>query len=162
MSPRRPSASMGSLVCGFRPSGERETMQKTIVRSRIMLSRVAEPATSADLPIARDLLDTLRAHETSCAGMAANMIGQNKRIIAFFDERKRPVAMLNPRITQRSGAYETEEGCLSLDGVRPATRYRRIKVEWLDLDLRERSGSFSGFVAQVIQHELDHCEGIVI
>lgn len=137
-------------------------MKRTLVRSRLLLARKAEPATANDLPIAQDLLDTLMAHEATCAGMAANMIGQNKAIIVFFDERKRPQVMLNPRITQHAGPYQTEEGCLSLDGVRPTTRYRRITVRWQDLDLCEHTGIFLGFVAQVIQHEVDHCAGIVI
>lgn len=137
-------------------------MQKTIVRSRIMLSRPARPATDADRSIAQDLLDTLQAHEATCAGMAANMIGQNVSIIAFFDERKRACVMLNPRITERTGPYQTEEGCLSLDGVRPATRYRRITVSWQDSSLAKHTASYQGFVAQVIQHECDHLAGVVI
>ena len=137
-------------------------MQKTIVRSRIMLAHKATPATADDLPIAQDLLDTLLAHKDTCAGMAANMIGQNKAIIAFFDERKQPQVMLNPRITKQSGPYQTEEGCLSLDGTRPTTRYRRITVIWQDLDLVEHTAAYQGFVAEVIQHECDHLAGIVI
>ena len=137
-------------------------MQCAIVRSRIMLSRKAEPAAADDLPIAQDLLDTLQAHEATCAGMAANMIGRNKHIIAFFDERKRAQVMLNAQITRREGSYQTEEGCLSLEGVRPTTRYRHITVSWQDMELAQHTRAFSGFVAQVIQHELDHCTGIVI
>jgi len=137
-------------------------MQRPIVRSRILLSRPASPATADDLPIAHDLLDTLLAHETTCAGMAANMIGQSKAIIAFFDDRKKPQVMLNPRITRQEGAYQTEEGCLSLDGTRPTTRYRRITVTWQDLDLAEHTTRYQGFVAEVIQHECDHLAGIVI
>ena len=137
-------------------------MQKTIVRSRIMLARKATPATADDLPITQDLLDTLVAHKASCAGMAANMIGQNKAIIAFFDERKQPQVMLNPRITKQSGPYQTEEGCLSLDGTRPTTRYRRITVTWQDLAFAEHTAAYQGFVAEVIQHECDHLSGIVI
>ena len=137
-------------------------MQRSIVRSRIMLSRKAEPATASDLAIAQDLLDTLVVHETTCAGMAANMIGQNKAIIAFFDERKRPQVMLNPRITSQTGPYQTEEGCLSLEGKRPTTRYRRISVTWQDTSFAEHTTSHQGFVAEVIQHECDHLQGIVI
>lgn len=137
-------------------------MQRTIVRSRALLSRRAAPATADDLPIAQDLLDTLVAHQATCAGLAANMIGQNKAIIAFFDDRRRPQVMLNPQITAHAGPYQTEEGCLSLDGVRPATRYRRVTVSWQDLKLDEHTGIFVGFVAQVIQHECDHLAGIVI
>jgi peptide deformylase len=137
-------------------------MQRPIVRSRIMLSRPATPATTDDLPVVQDLLDTLVAHETTCAGMAANMIGQPKAIIAFFDERKRPQVMLNPHITSQTGPYQTEEGCLSLEGTRPTSRYRRITVAWQDTSLAEHTGSFQGFVAEVIQHECDHLAGIVI
>ena len=137
-------------------------MQRTIVRTRIMLSRKAEPATADDLPIAQDLLDTLRAHEATCAGMAANMIGRNKAIIVYFDERKQPKVMLNPHITRTQGPYQTEEGCLSLEGKRPTTRFRRITVTWQDMDLTEHTGSYQGFVAEVIQHECDHLAGIVI
>ena len=137
-------------------------MQRTVVRSRLMLSRPAEPADAGDLPVARDLLDTLRAHEATCAGMAANMIGRNKAIIAFFDERRRPQVMLNPRITRTQGPYQADEGCLSLEGTRPATRYRRITVEWQDLSLAPHAADYQGFVAQVIQHECDHLAGIVI
>lgn len=137
-------------------------MERQIVRSRIMLSRPAAPATREDAALAQDLLDTLVAHETTCAGMAANMVGQSKAIIAFFDERKRPQVMLNPRITRQDGPYQTEEGCLSLEGTRPTTRYRRITVAWQDLDLHEHTASYQGFVAEVIQHECDHLAGIVI
>lgn len=137
-------------------------MQRPIVRSRIMLSRKAEPVIATDLAIAQDLLETLVAHEATCAGMAANMIGQNKAIIAFFDERKRPQVMLNPHITNQAGPYQTEEGCLSLDGKRPTTRYRRITVTWQDTDFAEHTTSYQGFVAEVIQHECDHLAGIVI
>lgn len=137
-------------------------MQRPIVRSRIMLARKASVAIADDLPIAHDLLDTLRAHEATCAGMAANMIGQNKAIIAFFDERKRPQVMLNPKITRQEDPYQTEEGCLSLEGTRPTTRYRRITVSWQDLDFKEHTASYQDFVAEVIQHECDHLAGIII
>ena len=137
-------------------------MQRPIVRTRIMLSRKAEAATATDLAIAQDLLDTLVAHEATCAGMAANMIGQNKAIIAFYDERKRPQLMLNPRITRQTGLYQTDEACLSLDGKRPTTRYRRITVTWQDTDFAEHTASYQGFVAEVIQHECDHLAGIII
>ena len=137
-------------------------MQRPIVRSRIMLSRKAEPATAADLLIAQDLLDTLVAHEATCAGMAANMIGQNKAIIVFFDEHRRPQVMLNPHITSQTGPFQTEEGCLSLEGTRPTTRYRRITVTWQDQAFAEHTASYQGFVAEVIQHECDHLAGIII
>ena len=137
-------------------------MQRTIVRSRLMLSRPAAPATADDLPVAQDLLDTLRAHETTCAGMAANMIGQNKAIIAFFDDHRQACVMLNPRIVQQEGPYQADEGCLSLEGIRPTTRFRRITVSWQDESFREHTATYRGFVAQVIQHECDHLAGIVI
>jgi len=137
-------------------------MQRPIVRSRILLSRPATPATATDLPLAQDLLDTLVAHEVTCAGMAANIIGQSKAIIAFFDERKRPQVMLNPRIIGQQGPYQTEEGCLSLEGTRPTTRYRQITIAWQDLDLADHTSRYQGFVAEVIQHECDHLAGIVI
>lgn len=137
-------------------------MERPIVRSRLMLARPSAPATAEDLPIAQDLLDTLVAHASTCAGMAANMIGQSVAIIAFFDERKRPQVMLNPRITHQQGPYQTEEGCLSLDGTRPTTRYRRITVTWQDTSLASHTASYQGFVAEVIQHECDHLAGIVI
>ena len=137
-------------------------MQRPIVRARLMLSRPAAPATIADLPVAQDLLDTLVAHKATCAGMAANMIGQNKAIVAFYDERKRPQVMLNPRITHQQGPYQTEEECLSLDGMRPTTRYRRITVTWQDVDFVEHTTTYQGFVAEVIQRECYHLAGTVI
>ena len=127
----------------------------------MFLAMKSEPAVPDDVQTAADLLDTLAAHQQTCAGMAANMIGQNKRIIAFANGKEH-IAMLNPRIVRKEGAYQTQEGCLSLDGLRETTRYRKITVTWQDLDLREHTKAFSGFVAQVIQHEVDHCEGIVI
>ena len=130
-------------------------MIKPIMKDQFFLSLPSEEATAADLPIAQDLLDTLQANREACVGMAANMIGQRKRIIAFADGTTL-VAMLNPRI------LETEEGCLSLPGVRPATRYRTIKVGYQDLQLKQRVKSFSGWTAQIIQHEIDHCDGVVI
>ncbi|MBQ8510469.1 MAG: peptide deformylase [Clostridia bacterium] len=132
-----------------------------INRDVILLSRRGEPATAADADIARDLLETLRAHAEECVGMAANMIGENKRIIAFYDEGRYEV-MLNPELMKKSGAYDTEEGCLSLDGKRPTVRYRSIKVRWQTVDGKPRIKTFEGFTAQIIQHELDHLEGILI
>ena len=109
----------------------------------------------------RPIMDTLAAHRHSCVGMAANMIGEVKRIIAF-DNEGAYLAMLNPEIVSRAGAYETEEGCLSLAGTRPTTRYRTIKVSYQDLAMKPRVKTFTGFTAQIIQHEIDHCNGVLI
>ena len=121
----------------------------------------AAPATADDLATAQDLLDTLTAHKDGCVGMAANMIGVNKRIIAFDNEGSYLV-MLNPEIVKRSGPYEAEEGCLSLSGTRRARRWRAIKGRWQNERFQERCKTFTGWTAQIIQHELDHCEGILI
>ena len=137
-------------------------MIRPIVTDIFQLNRKAQPATRADLPVARDLLDTLRANSDRCVGMAANMIGVNKRIIVV-DLGLFPMAMLNPVITKRSPeTYDTEEGCLSLPGQRPVTRHQSIEVEFQDMDLKKQRQTYSGFVAQIIQHEIDHCEGILI
>lgn len=136
-------------------------MVKEIVHSPILLAAKSEPAVAADLQTVQDLLDTLSAHADECVGMAANMIGVCKRIIAFDNEGKFEV-MLNPEIIKQSGAYEAEEGCLSLDGTRKARRYRTIKVRWLNEKLQERIKTFTGFTAEIIQHEIDHCEGVII
>lgn len=136
-------------------------MVRSIVHDPIFLGMKSEPATAADFAVVEDLLDTLQAHADGCAGMAANMIGERKAIIAFFD-RGKPHVMLNPRILRRSGAFETEEGCLSLDGLRRVTRYSVVKVVWDDLKMEQHAQRFVGFAAQVIQHEVDHCNGIVI
>ena len=127
----------------------------------MFLSQKAKPADENDLPVASDLLETLRAHREECVGMAANMIGVNKRIIAFQDGAGYTV-MLNPEIMQKSGAYETEEGCLSLTGVRPAKRWEKIKVRWQSEKLETRIKTYTGWTAEIIQHEIDHCEGIII
>lgn len=136
-------------------------MVRPIVKDMFFLRQKSAPATKADLPIARDLLDTLKYNRAGCVGLAANMIGVKKRIIAvspgFMD-----VAMLNPVITAKSGAYDTEEGCLSLPGVRPCRRYQKITVEYFDMNFTKRVQSFEGFPAQIIQHEIDHCNGILI
>lgn len=132
-----------------------------ICRDEGFLAQKAEAAGAEDLGTAQDLLDTLIAHKDGCVGMAANMIGVCKRIIAFDSEGKFEV-MLNPEIIKQSGAYEAEEGCLSLDGTRKARRYRTIKVRWLNEKLQERIKTFTGFTAEIIQHEIDHCDGIVI
>lgn len=136
-------------------------MIKPIMTNRMFLSLPSSPATAADAQTAQDLLDTLAAHAHECVGMAANMIGTAKRIIVFDDEGT-PRIMFNPKIVSRSGAYEAEEGCLSLPGSRRATRYRTIKVRYCGLDLKERTKSFTGFTAQIIQHEVDHCNGVLI
>jgi len=136
-------------------------MVRPIVKDILFLSRKASDATAADLPVARDLLETLIAHREECVGMAANMIGENKRIIAFADGENYCV-MLNPHILRRDDAYQTEEGCLSLEGVRPTKRWKSIKVEYQTADMVVRRKTFSGFTAQIIQHEIDHCDGIII
>ena len=136
-------------------------MVREICKDEAFLSQKAEPATKDDLGTAQDLLDTLLAHKDGCVGMAANMIGVNKRIIAFDNDRAYLV-MLNPVIIRQSEPYEAEEGCLSLSGTRRARRWRSIKVRWQNERFQERCKTFTGWTAQIIQHELDHCEGILI
>lgn len=136
-------------------------MIRPIMRDETFLAQRAEPATPADLEIADDLLETLQANKAACVGMAANMIGVNKRIIAFEDEGKYTV-MFNPEIVKRSGPYEAEEGCLSLFGRRKTKRYSSIKVQYQNREFQIRFKSYSGWTAQIIQHEVDHCEGIII
>lgn len=136
-------------------------MIKPIMTNEIFLARPSEPATAADAQTAQDLLDTLAAHAHECVGMAANMIGVPKRIIVFDDEGTYRI-MYNPEIVSSAGAYDTEEGCLSLTGRRPATRYRTIKVRYEDADFRERTKTYTGWTAQIIQHEIDHTNGIVV
>ena len=139
-------------------------MQRAIMTSIPFLRQPSSPATADDIPTANDLADTLNPHRDGCVGMAANMIGVSKQIIAFVDADLggRITVMLNPSIVARDGEYQTSEGCLSLQGERRTTRYERVELVWQDLRLRERHGSFSGFTAQIIQHEVDHCEGIII
>ena len=139
-------------------------MQRPIMSSVSFLRRPAEPASAEDLPIADDLKDTLEANRSRCVGMAANMIGEAKAIIAFVDEELggRITTMFNPRITAADGAFDTSEGCLSLKGERRTLRYRRIEVDYQDRRMRERHAAFTGWTAQIIQHEVDHCNGIVI
>ncbi len=139
-------------------------MQRPIMTSVSFLRRPAEPATADDLPIADDLRDTLEANRSRCVGMAANMIGEAKAIIAFVDEEMggRITTMFNPRITAADGAFDTTEGCLSLKGERRTLRYRRIEVTYQDRRMRERHATFTGWTAQIIQHEVDHCNGIII
>ena len=136
-------------------------MIKEIMRDEAFLARKAEPAVPEDLPVAEDLLDTLEANKGRCVGMAANMIGVSKRIIVFDNEGTYMV-MFNPEIIKRSGPYQAEEGCLSLPGTRPAKRWKSIKVRYQNEKFQERFKTFTGWTAQIIQHEVDHCEGIII
>lgn len=136
-------------------------MIREICKDPIFLSRKAEPATLEDIALAGDLLDTLKAHKDGCVGMAANMIGVCKRIIAFENQGSYMV-MFNPEILKKSQPYEAEEGCLSLPGSRKTTRYQVIKVRWQNEKFQERMKTFSGWTAQIIQHEIDHCEGVLI
>ncbi len=136
-------------------------MVREICKDEEFLSQRAELATPADLPVAKDLLDTLNCHKAGCVGMAANMIGVNKRIIAFDNEGS-DMVMFNPEIVRKSEPYQTEEGCLSLSGTRPAKRWKFIKVRWQNERFQERQKCFSGWTAQIIQHEIDHCDGILI
>ena len=137
-------------------------MIKPIMTKRFFLHQPSEPATADDLAVAQDLVDTLEAHRTTCVGMAANMIGVRKRIIAIVDENGSILVMLNPTILDKGGPYPTEEGCLSLPGTRETTRYERITISWEDTSLRAHQRSFTGRVAQAIQHEVDHCDGVLI
>ena len=136
-------------------------MVKEIVKDPFFLQQKSEPATKADEQVIDDLIDTLRANQERCVGMAANMIGVKKRIIVvamgpFI------MPMINPVITKKSGEYQTEESCLSLEGVRPCTRYKEIEVNYLDRDFKPQHGKYADFTAQIIQHEIDHFEGILI
>ena len=136
-------------------------MVQPIMRDLEFLRQASVPATAADVPIADDLLETLRSNAGRCVGMAANMIGQAKCIIAFEAEDGY-MEMFNPRILRRAEPYEAEEGCLSLTGTRKAKRYREIKVQWQTREMKTRIRNFSGWTAQIIQHEIDHLEGIII
>lgn len=136
-------------------------MVREICRDEAFLAQKAEPAAADDLGTAQDLLDTLAAHKDGCVGMAANMIGVNKRIIAFDNEGKYMV-MLNPVIVRQSGTYEAEEGCLSLTGTRKTKRFQTIKVQWQNEKFQTRLKTFTGWTAEIIQHEIDHCEGVLI
>ena len=136
-------------------------MIKPIMKDPIFLSQKSVAATLLDVPVAADLLDTLKAHADGCVGMAANMIGVNKRIIVF-DNMGKPMVMFNPEIIKASDAYETEEGCLSLTGMRKTKRYRSIKVQFQNEAMQTRLKTFTGWTAQIIQHEIDHCNGILI
>ena len=136
-------------------------MVKQIVRDPLFLAQKSEPATEADRQVIEDLTDTLKANSERCVGMAANMIGVKKQIIVvaigpFI------LPMVNPVITKKTGKYETEEGCLSLDGVRPCTRYKEIEVNYLDQNFKKQHGKYSDFTAQIIQHEIQHFSGELI
>ena len=136
-------------------------MVREICKDEAFLAQKGKPATKDDLGTAQDLLDTLLAHKDGCVGMAANMIGVNKRIIAF-DNDGAYLVMLNPVIVRQSELYEAEEGCLSLNGTRKTKRFRSIKVQWQNEMLQTRLKTFTGWTAEIIQHEIDHCEGILI
>ena len=136
-------------------------MVKQIVRDPLFLQQKSEPATKADAQVVVDLMDTLRANIDHCVGMAANMIGVNKRIIVF-DDNDSPTVMFNPEIIKCSGNYETEEGCLSLSGTRKSKRWKSIKVRYQNERMEIRLKIYTGFTAQIIQHEIDHCNGILI
>ena len=136
-------------------------MIKPIVKDTFFLSQKSEEASRADLPLAKDMQDTLSANADRCVGMAGNMIGVRKRVIIVHSDGKN-VVMFNPVITAKDGPYETEEGCLSLSGTRKTTRYETIAVEYRDVRWNKRKARFSGFTAQIIQHEVDHLEGILI
>lgn len=132
-----------------------------ICKDEAFLAQKAEAATADDLGVAQDLLETLIAHKDGCVGMAANMIGVNKRIIAFDNEGEY-MLMFNPVIVKKSSAYEAEEGCLSLTGTRRTKRFKSIKVQWQNEKFQTRLKTFTGWTAEIIQHEIDHCEGIII
>ena len=136
-------------------------MIREICRDETFLAQKAAPATADNLATAQDLLDTLTAHKDGCVGMAANMIGVCKRIIAFDNEGTYMV-MFNPVIVRQSGPYEAQEGCLSLSGVRKTKRFQTVKVQWQNEKFQTRLKTFTGWTAEIIQHEIDHCEGIVI
>ena len=136
-------------------------MVREIMKDEAFLAEASEKATAEDAEIARDLLETLEAHKAGCVGMAANMIGVRKRIIAFDNEGSYMV-MFTPEIVKKSGAYEAEEGCLSLTGTRKTRRWQSIKVQYQNENMLIRLKTFSGWTAQIIQHEIDHCNGIII
>jgi len=136
-------------------------MIREICRDEAFLAQPSEPVTPEDVSVGQDLLDTLAAHRDACVGMAANMIGVARRIIVFVDGRDL-VLMYNPKIMKAMGRYEAEEGCLSLDGTRKTFRWEKIKVEYQTADFRPRWKTYTGYTAQIIQHEIDHCEGKII
>ena len=137
-------------------------MVRELMHDPLFLGRKSRAATKEDLPIGQDLLETLLAHRATCVGMAGNMIGETVAVIAFFDGDK-PMVMYNPEILKAEGEYQTEEGCLSLlGGPRKCTRYQKIKVRWDNESFQKRVKTFTGWTAQIIQHEVDHCNGILI
>lgn len=137
-------------------------MVRELMHDPLFLGRKSRAATKEDLPIGQDLLETLLAHRATCVGMAGNMIGETVAVIAFFDGDK-PMVMYNPEILKAEGEYRTEEGCLSLlGGPRPCTRYQKIKVRWDNEQFQKRVKTFTGWTAQIIQHEVDHCNGVLI
>ncbi|MGN1406195.1 MAG: peptide deformylase [Erysipelotrichaceae bacterium] len=136
-------------------------MIRTIVKDTFFLSQKAVPATKDDIPTGLDLIDTLVANKDRCVGMAANMIGVNKAII-IVNMGFNNIVMFNPRVLNRSGEYETQEGCLSLSGVRKTKRYKEIEIEYTDMNWQKKKIRLSGFYAQTAQHELDHLNGILI
>ena len=138
-------------------------MVKELIHDPVFLACKSADATADDREVAENLLETLKAHKESCVGMAANMIGELKRIIAFVDEKENYAVMLNPVILKQEKPYDTEESCLSLlGGPRPCKRYKAIKVQYQNVDMQTRIKSYKGFTAQIIQHEIDHCNGILI
>ena len=136
-------------------------MIRPVMKDVIFLNQKSQTAAEADMQVVQDLLDTLKANEAGCVGMAANMIGVKKRIIAV-NIGFANIAMINPVIVKKSGVYETEEGCLSLIGIRNTTRYKDIEVEFQDMNFKKQCQKYSGWTAQIIQHEIDHCDGILI
>ena len=136
-------------------------MLKPIIHDPIFLAQKSEKATRADAQVITDLKDTLMANAQQCVGMAANMIGVLKNIIIVADG-PRHLIMVNPVINEKNGKFETEEGCLSLPGIRPCIRYKNIKVTYLDEHFKKQHSRFSGWTAQIIQHEIDHCNGVLI
>ena len=136
-------------------------MIKQIVHDPFFLGQKSEEATKADIKTAKDLLDTLAANRAGCVGMAANMIGVRKRIIVF-DNNGKDMVMMNPVIIEKAGEYETEEGCLSLAGIRKTKRFQFITVSYQDMEMKKKTEKFFGWTAQIIQHEIDHCSGILI
>lgn len=137
-------------------------MVKNIVRDIIFLKQKSQPASKSDLSVADDLIDTLRANSEHCVGLAANMIGVKKNTI-IVQTQLAPIVMINPQIISHSKqSYEAEEGCLSLEGTRKAIRYNSVEIEYYDRSFQKHKGTYSGFTAQIIQHEMDHCKGIII
>lgn len=136
-------------------------MVRPIIHDPLFLGMKSEAASEKDRQIITDLLETLRAHHDRCVGMAANMIGERKRIIVFCNGPLEMI-MVNPQIVDKSGIYEAEEGCLSLTGIRKTKRYQKITVKYQDQMFKNRIGTFEGFTAQIIQHEMDHCDGVLI